>query len=101
MKLLKRLLTIIMILAISQTSNADCANDCKAALNAADKLISSLKEEISTYKQLTEKQQEALINTQVTLNDKNHELESIFRNPYFMVTVGIIIGGGLTLYLTK
>ncbi len=94
---------VIMVLAVSTSSYAggDCVSDCKEALDAADVLIADLKDEVNTYKQLTEKQYIALVNTQMALNDKSHELESLFRNPYFMATVGVIIGGGLVLYLTK
>ncbi len=86
---------------MSSTSFADCKSDCTEALNAADKVIADLKDEVKVYKQLTEKQYVALVDTQMALNDKSHELESLFRNPYFMATVGVIIGGGLVLYLTK
>ncbi len=104
MKKLKRSLMVVMALVVvSSTSHAggDCETNCKNALNAADKVIADLKDEVNTYKQLTDKQHEGIINLHLALDEKSHELESLFRNPYFMATLGIIVGGGLVLYLTK
>lgn len=98
-KVKKSLVLIILILVISSLATADCVSDCKEALNKADTVISDLKKEIDLYKLTVKTSQDALANCKIDVNEKNGELMSPFRNPFFVGSIGISIGAVLVLLL--
>ena len=100
MRMLRRSL-IILILTISNISFADCRSDCKIALDAADKVIANLKEEISIHKQYEEKQEAVIIDLTVSLNEKNQALEAWYRNPFVVGALGLVVGAGTIIYLRR
>ncbi len=93
------LMTVILL--VGQFSLADCQSDCKSALTAADKVIADQQLEIETYKGLSEEQTKQIESLSSSINEKNQELSSIWKNPWFVGTIGILIGGSGVLYLTK
>lgn len=90
-----------MVLATAQVSLADCQSDCKKVIDASDKLIKDLQDEISVRKQLEEVQTKDIADLNVSLNDKNQELMSWSRNPYIMGLLGFVVGGSVILYLRR
>ncbi len=75
--------------------------DCKDALNKADKVIADQQTLIDLYSVQITKDIDQISSLNVSLNDKNQELASLWRNPWFLGTIGILVGGGATFYLIK
>ncbi len=96
---MRKLSLILILIANNAFAGDSCKVDCQNALNAADKVIANLKEEISVRKQLVQKQDQAIADLSVSLNDKNQELSSWLHNPFIMVTVGVLVGGIATAYV--
>ena len=90
-----------IILLVGQFSLAGCPEDCKSALAAADKVISDQQREIEIYKSLSDEQAKQISSLSSSINEKNQELSNLMRNPWFIGTLGILVGGAGVLYLTK
>jgi len=103
--MLKLKMILISLILISNTvyadSQSDCQSKCKVIINAADKVIQDLKDEISVRKQLEAKQSEEIDNVLVMYNENREALASPLRNPIFMVLVGVVIGGAAIVYLKR
>lgn len=94
-----------MVLVISQTTIArtddSCSLNCKKALDAADQVIGDLHKEIDLYKQKDQAETNEIANLNLVLNQKNEELGSIWRNPWFLGTLGLVVGAAGTAYLLR
>ncbi len=99
--MLKTMVMLLLSLTITTSSFADCVSDCKAVIKAADKTIADLNTEIDLYKSQNTNLSNQVTTLQVALNNKNQADSSLLRNPWFIGTLGILVGGGATLYLMK
>lgn len=80
---------------------ADCRHDCDVALNSADKLIKDLKDEISVQKNIISDQQNNIIDLTLDNNKKTEQLSSVWSNPWFVGSLGFILGSTTVLLLRK
>jgi len=85
----------------AQVSLANCKEDCKKVIDAADKVIGEQQKTIDLYKDQVFLQTKEITRLNIDLNEKNQELSSLVRNPYFMIGLGVLVGGALTLTLTR
>ncbi len=92
---------IVITLLLGQFSLAGCPEDCRAALSAADKVISDQQQEIEIYKGLSIEQTKQITSLSSSINEKNQELSNLMRNPWFIGTLGILVGGAGVLLLQK
>lgn len=90
-----------MITLVGTIGKTDCKSDCKVLTDKADKIIADLHDEINTRKQLELNQANQIVNLNNTINDKNQELSSIWKNPWFVGTLGVLVGGAGAIYLMK
>lgn len=82
-------------------SNADCARECKQALDAADKVIADQQKEIDIYKGLTGDLTKEVAELDVSIKEKNQALEAWYHNPFVIGSIGIFLGGATVLFLKK
>lgn len=73
-------------------SQADCASDCKIVIAKADKLIADLRNEIQIRKSLQEAQIIQVAQLTLQNDEKDQALNSIYRNPFFIGSSGILLG---------
>ena len=89
------------ILLATPVAKADCYSDCKAALDSADKVINSLKDEISTRKALEAKQKDIIASQITTINEQSQELGSWLRNPILIGILGMAVGTVTTVLIIR
>lgn len=95
------MMVILLVVVPFDLCRADCTSDCRIALEAADKLIKDLKEQVNTYDSLSKEQQKSIIELSNQNKEKGEQLSSPIRNPYLVGSIGITVGIVLTLLLKK
>lgn len=82
----------------------DCSEvrkDCHAVLDKADALINDLKAQVRTQQQALESCYRGQTELRIQVEELAEANTSIWKNPYAMAGLGIIVGVGGYLYLTK
>lgn len=98
---------IVVVLIIPQAALCEssdlenCRSACRNALNAADKAIKDLQDDITLHVGTEKAQDDQIAALSRSLNEKNQALDAWYRNPYTDVLIGIVLGGAVTLYLTR
>lgn len=70
----------------------ECIELCNKALNAADKRIFALEDELQTSKAVIAAQDKQVDLMSVQITQQERELNSIWRNPFVIGAVGVILG---------
>lgn len=93
---MKKLRMIALVLSLLPSlSNADCA----AVIKAADKLIADQQQQIELYKTEVKSQTDQIASLNVALNAEAASDEAFYKNPFFMIGLGILVGGIGGVYL--
>ena len=99
MKRLKLIISAtILTTLLTNTVYADPA--CDKVIKACDSLVAAQKEQLSAQNKVIQHDIDELVKAYKTINERDDQLSSVFRNPFVMVGLGILVGG-LTVALVK
>jgi hypothetical protein len=94
--------TLILQTAIARADHCDpIVRDCHKALDKADRLIEDLKAQVRTQEQALKSCYRGQTELRMEVEDLRERETSIWRNPYAMVGLGVIVGVSGYLYLMK
>jgi len=80
---------------------SDCASDCRVVIGKAKQTIADQQADIDLLHQEIGQSEALSTNLTLQLNTSQAEINSIWRNPYLLFGLGLLVGVGGTAYLMK